>query len=123
MIKYVALVLSLLLNAMFAMALYLPDRDSGPRMTCEEASNEELNKLTTRAFINTSKGSFDATHRFLRASDYELRNISRENGMATFVYVARHFRNTCGIHLPGIDGSIVRVRVDPSQDFRVLDAW
>ncbi|MEM0949742.1 MAG: hypothetical protein AAGK37_20255 [Pseudomonadota bacterium] len=123
MIQYAALGLSLLLNAIFAIGLYLPDRNSGPKMTCVEATNDGLNKRATQAFIDASEGSFDATHRFLRASDYELRDISREIGMPTFVYVARHYRNTCGLHLPGIDGSIVRVGVDPSRDFQVTGAW
>jgi hypothetical protein len=121
MIKYAVLALSLFLNAIFANALYVPDRNSRPKMTCEESRNETLNKLVTRNFAIEREGSFDDTHMFLLASDYEMRNVSQSSGMLTFVYVANHYRNTCGFHLPGIDTSIVRVRVDPVQGLRVID--
>ena len=121
MIKYIVLAVSLFLNAVFAFALYVPDRNNGPKMTCEESRNEKLNKLATRNFAIEREGSFDDTHRFLLASDYKMRNVSQSSGMLTFVYVASHYRNTCGFHLPGIDTSIVRVRVDPVQGFRVMD--
>ncbi|MFN3972312.1 MAG: hypothetical protein ACK4L4_13230 [Gemmobacter sp.] len=114
MLKHAALVLSLLLNAVLIVWFVIPPKPSGIRMTCEEARSDVLNKRATAGFALKNNGSLAATHDFLRASDYELRNIASMNGQVTFVYVAVTYPQTCGFHFPGIDGSVVPVQADLS---------
>ncbi len=113
MLKNGALALSLLLNgALIFWFAALPARPSGIRMTCEQARSDVLNKQATIDFALQNNGSLAATHSFLWASDYRLRNVANTNGQVIFVYIATTYPQTCGFHLPGIYGSIVRVRTD-----------
>jgi len=114
MLKHAALALSLFLNGVLILWFVIPPKPSGIRMTCEEARSEVLNKQATVSFALQNNGSLAATHDFLRASDFGLRNIANIDGQVYFVYVAKSYPQTCGFHLPAIDGSIVRVRTDLS---------
>ncbi|MEM6676986.1 MAG: hypothetical protein AAF675_03845 [Pseudomonadota bacterium] len=113
--------LSLALNAALALPYLLADRASGgPRMSCAEATNEVANKAATRRFAAANGDDLAATHAFLRASDYRLRNLHQDGDQTVFVYIARHYPQTCGHNLPGIDGSIVRLRTDMAEAPRVV---
>ena len=112
MIKNVILVLSLALNAVALWVVSHPPRASGPKMTCAEAINEDLNKEATRTFARENDGAFLRVHDYPAASDYRLRNVHLTGGAATFVYVAKTYPSTCGSIVPGIDGSIVRVKTN-----------
>jgi hypothetical protein len=112
MFKNIALAVSLLLNGIVAYWAFFPTQSNAARMTCAEASSETLNKQATLKFSIENSGSLAATHDFLRASDYGLRNIASVNGQLTFVYTAKSYPQSCGFHLPGLDGNIVRIRTD-----------
>lgn len=91
------------------------------RMTCAEATSETLNKQATARFVASQGGSLGAVHDFLRASDYELRNISTASGTLTFVYTARHYVQTCGWGVAGlIEGTIIRVHTDLAAEPQVV---
>jgi hypothetical protein len=112
MLKNALLALSLLINGAVAYLYYFPKVDSGPRMSCEQARRDAENKLATDAFARANGGSFAKTHAFLVNSGYGLRNVDDEGGSLTFVYVATSYSASCGIHLPGFGGGIVRVGTD-----------
>lgn len=112
MIKNIVLALSLLINGLVFRAIYYPPTNSGERMTCDEARSSGANATATAAFAERNSRSLIKTHQFLKNSDYDLRNIGEVDGQLTFVYTANFYPSTCGVHLPGIDGSIVRVRTD-----------
>lgn len=114
MLKHVALALSLLLNCVLIFLFVVPSKPDGMRMTCKQAQSEVLNKQATVDFALKNNGSFVATHDFLQASDYRLRNIANIDDKVTFIYVAKSYPQTCGFHLPVIDGTIVRVQTDSS---------
>ena len=91
-------------------------------MSCAEAVNEHRNKQATLEYARSQENSLVETHRFLRASDYTLRNIaSYPNGEIVFVYTAKRYPKTCKFPLPTIDGTIVRVVTDMSTEPKVLD--
>ena len=112
MIKNIALGLSLLANLVVAYFVFGPRTTSPVKMTCAEARSEDLSKSATSAFAQAHAYSLFKTHEFLRNSDYELRNIAILDGMTSFIYTANFYPSTCGIHLPGVDGGIVRVRTN-----------
>ncbi|CAN7652927.1 hypothetical protein [Rhizobium sp. LjRoot254] len=112
MLRNVVLALSLLMNGVVGYAYYFPAIGTGPKMSCDEARSDAENKAATEAFARENGGSLAKTHEFLKNSDYKLRNIGDAGDGLTFVYVATHYSSTCGFHLPGIDGSIVRILTD-----------
>ncbi|EBA11444.1 hypothetical protein RCCS2_02258 [Roseobacter sp. CCS2] len=89
-------------------------------MTCEEARSEILNKQATIDFASNKNGSIIMLHDFLDASDYTLRSMTSSDEQITLVYVANTYPKTCGIHLPGFDGNIIRVQTDISGTSRVI---
>jgi hypothetical protein len=121
--KNVILALSLLLNAFVLYVLFNPPPISGPKMSCDQATNETLNKQVTSEFSATHDGSLAETHAYLRASDYNLRNIHFSDGSATFVYTASYYPSSCGWYLTGIDGTIVRLKTDLSADPKIMDVY
>jgi hypothetical protein len=122
MLKNIVLFVSLGLNALVAYVVFNPSTISGPKMSCEEARSEVLNKKAAYAFAQESDGSFFKVHWFLRASDYSLRNIAMADGSTVFVYTAHTYPSTCGSLLSGgIDGSIVRVTTDLAVEPKIID--
>jgi hypothetical protein len=123
MLKNIILAVSLAINA-FALFVFLnPVSYPSPKMSCEQARSELLNKQATWTFARENDGSFFKTHQFLRASDYKLRNIAMADGSTVFVYTADTYPSTCGWHMPGIDGSIVRVKTDLTAEPRIIDVY
>jgi hypothetical protein len=116
LIKNLLLAFSIVGNAVAVYVFLNPETLPGPRMTCEEARSDHLNKQATATFASDNDMSLSKVHAFLRASGYQLRNIDA----GTYVYTTRDYRSACGISLPGIDGSILRVRTDVSADSAVL---
>ncbi len=93
------------------------------RMTCAEARSEVLNKEATARFVASQGGSLGAVHDFLKASDYELRNIGAHpgHGTLTFVYTARHYVRTCDWGRVGlIDGTIICLHTDLTAEPQVV---
>lgn len=121
MLKNLLLACSLLLNGIIAYSLFTPARTNAAKMTCEEARSEILNKQATLKFSSENNRSLVRTHEYLWASDYTLRNIGFSDGQATFVYTAEWYPKTCGFHLPGIDGSIVRVLTNIEADLSITE--
>jgi hypothetical protein len=116
MLRNVVLALSLLINGVVGYVYYFPATGTGPKMSCDEARNDAANKAATETFARENGGSLAKTHEFLTSSDYKLRNIDNDGGGLTFVYIATSYSSTCGLHLPGIDGSIVRVLTDSQAE-------
>jgi hypothetical protein len=112
MLKNFLLALSLLINGIVAYGLWFQPTSSGERMTCDEARSDAKNKTATAAFAQRNGESLAKTHQFLTNSDYLLRNIDDQQDTLTLIYVADFFPSTCGIHMPGFDGGIVRVRTN-----------
>ena len=112
MLKNSVLVASLLLNGIAGYWLLLPTKSNAVRMSCAEATSETLNKKATLKYARENNNSLSKTQDFLRASDYKLRNITIKNGQVGFVYTAKSYPQSCGLRIPGIDGSIVRIKTD-----------
>ncbi len=122
MFKNFVLISSLLLNALAAYSIFSSPTSDGPKMSCEQARDEGLNKEVTQAFAKGNNNSFAKTHRYLRNSDYSIRNIwTSAEGAVTFVYTAHSYPKTCGLHFPSINGSIVRVLTNVSADPQIID--
>lgn len=119
--KNTALVLSLIVNALAAAIFFNPVRLPGPKMTCFEARSEIHNKQAARDFLALGN-DFWKLQAFLRASDYQLRNINFEGGV-TFVYTATRYPSACGWHLPGVDGTIIRVQTDLTTEPKVTGVY
>jgi hypothetical protein len=92
-------------------------------MTCDQSTNEELNKKAAAAFAHSSGESFFKTHEYLTSSDYVLRHINLSGDSVTFVYTANIYPSTCGWLLPGVDGSIVRVRTDLAKEPSIVQIF
>ena len=123
MIKTIVLFASLILNGLFTYDVFLPANDATTvdRMTCEQARSDDQNKIAVDAYAEGSGFSLSKVHEYLSVSDYALRNIAVKEGKVTFVYTSSVFYpSACGIHLPGIDGGIVRVETDISSDPKVV---
>jgi hypothetical protein len=117
MLKNSLLVLSLLINSLALYAAYLfyfPPATRMAKMTCQEARSESDSKIAIEIFARKNGGSFAKTHEFLWYSGFYLRNIVDRGDTTIFVYVATSYSSACGLHLPGIDGTIVRVETDIS---------
>ena len=110
-----------MLNGVIAYNFFTPRQSNAVKMTCDEAHSEILNKQATFKFSSENNGSLALTHDFLRASDYSLRNIGISDDQVTFVYTATSHPSTCGHHLPGIDGSIVRVHTNMKADLSITN--
>lgn len=134
MFKNIVLVVSLLINAAIAYVIFSPPTSSEPKMSCKEARNERLNKAATLAFTHENNNSFEKTHEFLRNSGYSIRNVgmttdgyslrnlgTASEGVVSFIYTAHGYRKTCGIHLPGFDGTIVRVHTNIQFEPQIID--
>ena len=101
-----------------------PENAAGEKMTCDQSRSETGSKQATAAYAALHDASFEATHQFLRASGFALRNLHSESDGTTFVYIARSYGRTCGrMHWPGFDGSIVRVKTDIRTAPRITDVW
>jgi hypothetical protein len=94
------------------------------RMTCEQARSDVANKVAVRAYAQSNGASFSKVHAFLRNSDYELRNVSSDDGKLAFVYTSSAFYpSACGVGLPGTDGGIVRVETEIDRDPKIRSVW
>lgn len=120
MIKNILLAVSLIANAAVLYIVFNPPRFPDPKMTCDQSRNEALNKKATSDFAHDNGASFFKVHEYLRSSDYQLRNVATEGGSTTFVYTANTYPSTCGSLLPGIDGTIVRVKTDLAVEPNVV---
>jgi hypothetical protein len=117
MLKNSLLLVSLLINSLalyVAYVFYFPPTTYAEKMTCREARSEPDSKTATEAFAKRNVGSFAKTHEFLRNSGFYLRNIADGDDTIIFVYIATSYSSACGPHLPGVDGTIVRVETDIS---------
>ena len=92
-------------------------------MTCEQSTNEALNKKAVADFARSSGESFFKTHEYLTSSDYILRSINLSRDSVTFVYTANIYPSTCGWLLPAIDGGIVRVKTDLAKEPSVVQIF
>jgi hypothetical protein len=122
----IILVVSLIANCLFAYIMFQPVNaaTNAVRMTCSQARSDVENKRAVIEFADRNGSSFSKTHEFLRNSDYELRNISIDDGRVVFVYTSSIlYTSTCGIHLPGTDGGIVRVGTDLAADPAIRSVW
>jgi hypothetical protein len=91
------------------------------RMTCEQARSEIENKRAVSAYAEANSFSLLKVHAFLRNSDYRLRNISAHAGKVLFIYTSSAFYpSSCGVHVPGVDGGIVRIETDIAADPKVI---
>jgi hypothetical protein len=125
-VRNVVLAMSVLANCALAYILFQPVNAAtvSDRLTCEQARNDSENKKAVSEYAEGHSWSFSKTHEFLRNSDYELRNVSARDGKLTFVYASSAFYpSTCGIHVPGIDGGIVRIDTEVVVDPRVRSVW
>lgn len=124
MFKKVILAVSLLANCLTAYVIFQPASAAtiSDRMTCDQARSEVENKKAVSAY---SKGrDLAKVHGFLRNSDYALRNVSIRDGKVAFVYTSQAFYpSSCGLHLPGIDGGIVRIETDIAAAPHVVSVW
>jgi hypothetical protein len=118
MLRNLLLLLSLSVNAAIAYVFYHPTT-TGARMTCEQARSDIENKRATEAFAAANNRSVSLTHAFLSNSGFQLRNIDDAGGNLTCIYVVTSYSATCGLHLPGADGGIVRVRTSSSAALSV----
>jgi hypothetical protein len=90
-------------------------------MTCEQATSEIENKLAVSAYAEANSFSLLKVHAFLRNSDYRLRNIAVNAGKVVFIYTSSAFYpSSCGVHMPGVDGGIVRLETDIAADPKVM---
>lgn len=126
MFKNAVLALSILLNCIIAYLVFAPS--IGPaganKMSCAEARNDIASKEAISAYGKTHGGSLAKVHEFLTNSDYQLRNIDESNGTLSFVYTSSAFYpSACGLHLPGLDGGIVRVDTDIDGTLGVRQVW
>lgn len=126
MVRNVVLAMSVLANCLLAYIMFQPVHTSthSDRMTCAQARSDTDNKKAVSDYVKGHSWSFSKAHDFLRNSDYELTNLSAVDGKLTFVYVSSAFYpSTCGIHVPGIDGGIVRIDTEVVVDPRVRLVW
>lgn len=123
MLRNIVLVVSLAVNALAIYVVFNPSRSSWPKMTCEQARHEFMNKQAAATFALRNGDSFYKLHGYLFSSDFRLRNISSEGTSATFVYTAEVYPSTCGTLLGGIDGSIIRVTTDLAAEPRVVSIY
>ncbi|SIQ58007.1 hypothetical protein SAMN05880561_103612 [Rhizobium sp. RU33A] len=126
MFKNAVLTLSILMNCAIAYLVIAPS--IGPagadKMSCAEARNEIASKEAISAYGKTHGGSLAKVHEFLTNSDYQLRNIDVSNGTVSFVYTSSAFYpSACSLHLPGLDGGIVRVDTDIDGTPSVRQVW
>ncbi len=126
MFKNVILAVSLLANCLLAYIIFKPVRaaTSSDRMTCEQARSDTDNKRAVSKYADDHSASFSKVHEFLRNSDYELKNVAVGDGKVAFVYTSSAFYpSTCGIHVPGIDGGIVRIETEIATDPKIRLVW
>lgn len=126
MLRNVVLAMSVLANCLLVYMAFQPVNPAtfSDRMTCAQARSETENKKAVSDYVEGHGWSFSKAHEFLRNSDYELSNVSASDGKLTFVYVSSAFYpSTCGIHVPGIDGGIVRIDTEVVVDPRVRLVW
>jgi hypothetical protein len=121
--KNFILAVSLAVNALALYIVFNPGVIPGPKMTCKQSTSEDANKRATSAFSKETGGSFIKVHEYLRASDYQLRNIAVADGSVTFAYTANTYPSTCGWLMPGIDTTIVRVRTDLAVEPKVTAVY
>ncbi|OJF98174.1 hypothetical protein AX761_12485 [Rhizobium sp. 58] len=117
---------SFLANCLLAYIMFQPvsAATGSDRMTCEQARSDADNKRAVSEYADRHNASFSKVHEFLRNSDYELRNVAVLDGKVAFVYTSSAFYpSTCGIHVPGIDGGIVRVETEVATDPRIRLVW
>lgn len=126
MVWKVVLALSVLANCVLAYIMFQPAAAAtvSDRMTCAQARSDIENKKAVSEYVEGHSGSFPKAHEFLRNSDYELRTLSDRDGKLTFVYASTAFYpSTCGIHVPGIDGGIVRIDTDVDAAPKIRSVW
>ncbi|MFN7091546.1 MAG: hypothetical protein ACK4P4_13410 [Allorhizobium sp.] len=112
MFKNAVLALSILLNCVIAYVVFaFPiGSTSEDKISCADARNEIGSKEAVMAYAEKQGGSLAKVHGLLTNSDYQLTNIDISNGTVSFVYTSSAFYpSACGLHLPGLDGGIVRV--------------
>jgi hypothetical protein len=123
MFKNLFLLASLLANCLLVYIILQPMRavTHSDRMTCEQARSEIENKKAVDAYAEANSSSLNMVHSFLTNSDYQLRNIDVSEGKITFVYTSSAFYpSSCGVHVPGFDGGIVRLETDIVDDPKVV---
>jgi hypothetical protein len=123
MIRNIILMASLFANALVLYVFFNPAGSPAPKMTCDQSRSETLSKQATSAFAHDNGAGFFKLHGYLKSSDFELRNISIEGNSTTFIYVASIYPSTCGSLLPGIDGTIVRVKTDLANEPSVVAVY
>ena len=125
MFRNVILAISLLINCLLVYIMFLPASTARnvDRMTCQQARSEIDNKRAVSAYADSHGSSLSKVHNFLVNSDYALRNVAVQGGNVTFVYTASFYPSTCGLHLPGVDVSIVRVETEIATDPRIQRVW
>lgn len=126
MFRNAILAASLLANFLLVYIMFQPagGTTNSTRMTCEQARSGIGSKKAVSEYADRNGLSFSKVHLFLTDSDYELRNITVQDGTVTFVYTsAAFYPSTCGIHLPGIDGGILRIATEITADPKVLSVW
>jgi hypothetical protein len=123
MFRNLFLLASLLANCLLVYIISQPMRavtDSN-RMTCEQARSEIDNKKAVGAYAEANSSSLSKVHSFLTNSDYRLRNIAVSEGKMVFVYTSSAlYPSSCGVHVPGFDGGIVRLDTDIAADPKVV---
>lgn len=117
------LALSLLANIFVVFYLTFPTAQPWPRLSCQDAGNEKLNKVKTLAFARENMNSWAKTDGFLRNSGYILRNIEAIDGGVVLVYVSDGYQRYCISSAFRVDTSIVRLLTDLKADPLVRDAW
>jgi hypothetical protein len=126
MFKNAVLALSILLNCVFAYGLFAFSigSTSADKMSCAEARSQTASKEAVIAYAVKHGGSLVKVHDLLTNSDYRLRNIDVSNGTVSFVYTSSAFYpSACGLHLPGLDGGLVRVNTDIDGNPSVRQVW
>jgi hypothetical protein len=126
LVQNIVLAISLIANCLVTYIVFQPVNAAtgSDRMTCRQARSDIENKRAVSAYADSHSASLTKVHEFLRNSDYELRNVSFRDNSVAFVYTSSAFYpSACGIHVPGIDGGIVRIETDIITDPKIRLVW